>query len=64
MSLITPHPIIYQKGDVLIFHSKLLHRADKNSTDKPKISFVYTVKGALTEALKDSRSASYKEIFL
>ncbi len=65
MSLInTKKSINLSKGDVLIFHSKLLHRADKNSTDKPKISFVYTVKGALTEALKDSRSASYKEIFL
>ncbi len=63
MSLInTKKSINLSKGDVLIFHSKLLHRADKNSTDKPKISFVYTVKGALTEALKDSRSASYKEI--
>jgi phytanoyl-CoA hydroxylase len=52
------------KGDVLIFHSKLLHRANKNSTNRAKISFVYTVKGALTKAMKNSRSASYPEIFL
>ncbi len=37
MSLInTKKSINLSKGDVLIFHSKLLHRADKNSTDKPK----------------------------
>jgi len=52
------------KGDVIIFHSNLLHRANRNSTDKPKISFVYTVKGALTKAIKNSRSDSYPEIFL
>ncbi|HHD80015.1 MAG TPA: hypothetical protein ENK99_00150, partial [Campylobacterales bacterium] len=31
-----------QKGDVVIFHSLLLHRANKNNTDKAKLSFVYT----------------------
>lgn len=52
------------KGDVLIFHSLLLHRANKNSTDKPKISFVYTVKGLQTKALEGTRSAEYTEIIL
>ena len=51
-------------GDVVLFHCKLLHRANKNSTQKPKISFVYTVKGERTKALKGSRSAQYKEILL
>jgi len=51
-----------QKGDVVIFHSLLLHRANKNSTDKPKISFVYTVKGAKTEAIKGTRSSEFPEI--
>ena len=50
------------KGDVVIFHSLLLHRANKNSTNKAKISFVYTVKGSKTKAIKGSRSASFIEI--
>ena len=53
-----------KKGDVVLFHSLLLHRANKNSTDKPKISFVYTVKGAKTEAIKGTRSAEFPEILL
>jgi len=52
------------KGDVVIFHSLLLHRANKNSTDKPKISFVYTVKGAKTEAIRGTRSSEFSEILL
>jgi phytanoyl-CoA hydroxylase len=53
-----------QQGDVVLFHCKLLHRANKNSTSKPKISFVYTVKGKRTKVLKGSRSAQYPEILL
>jgi len=53
-----------QKGDVVLFHSLLLHRANKNSTDKPKISFVYTVKGAKTEAIEGTRSSEFPEILL
>ena len=53
-----------EAGDVVLFHCKLLHRANKNSTEKPKISFVYTVKGKRTEALKGSRSTEYREILL
>jgi len=53
-----------QKGDVVLFHSLLLHRANKNSTNKPKISFVYTVKAAKTKALKDTRSSEFPEIVL
>ena len=52
------------QGDVVLFHCKLLHRANKNRTDKPKLSFVYTVKGSRTETLKGSRSAQYPEIYL
>jgi phytanoyl-CoA hydroxylase len=52
------------RGDVVLFHCKLLHRANKNSTTKPKISFVYTVKGKGTKVLKGSRSAKYREILL
>ncbi len=53
-----------KKGDVVLFHSLLLHRANKNDTNKAKISFVYTVKGALTKAIEGSRSAEYPEIEL
>lgn len=53
-----------KKGDVIIFHSLLLHRANKNSTDQAKISFVYTVKGEKTRAIEGSRSSQYPEIML
>ncbi|CAA6818369.1 MAG: Phytanoyl-CoA dioxygenase [uncultured Sulfurovum sp.] len=52
------------KGDVVIFHSLLLHRANKNSTNKAKISFVYTVKGAKTKTVAGTRSAEFPEILL
>lgn len=53
-----------KKGDVVIFHSLLLHRANKNSTDEAKISFVYTVKGEKTKAKMGTRSAEFPEISL
>jgi len=53
-----------QKGDIVVFHSLLLHRANKNSTSNTKISFVYTVKGAKTQAEIGSRSAEFAEILL
>ena len=53
-----------EKGDVVLFHSLLLHRANKNDTDKPKISFVYTVKGLSTKVVEGTRSAEYPEIKL
>jgi phytanoyl-CoA hydroxylase len=52
------------RGDVVLFHCKLLHRANANRTDTPKISFVYTVKGKSTKVLKGSRSDEYPEILL
>ena len=54
------HPL--QKGDVVLFHCKLLHRANKNSTNKPKISFVYTVKGCSNKAIEGTRSTAYEEV--
>jgi len=53
-----------QKGDVVLFHSLLLHRANKNATDEAKISFVYTVKGASTKVIEGTRSAEYPEVIL
>lgn len=52
------------KGDVVIFHSLLLHRANRNITNTPKISFVYTVKGSNTKAISGSRSAMFPEVSL
>jgi phytanoyl-CoA hydroxylase len=54
------HPL--KKGDVVLFHCKLLHRANKNSTNEPKISFVYTVKGCSNKAVEGTRSTAYKEV--
>jgi len=54
------HPL--KKGDVVLFHCKLLHRANKNMTDTPKISFVYTVKGASNRAIDGTRSTAYEEV--
>ena len=51
-----------QKGDVVLFHCKLLHRANKNSTDEPKISFVYTVKGCSNRAIEGTRSSEFDEV--
>lgn len=65
MSLIeTKQSYNLNMGDVVIFHSKMLHRANANITDKPKLSFVYTVKGASVNVIQNSRSAQYSEIFL
>jgi len=51
-----------EKGDVVLFHCKLLHRANRNSTDKPKISFVYTVKGYSNKAIAGTRSSEFSEV--
>jgi phytanoyl-CoA hydroxylase len=53
-----------RKGDVVLFHCLLLHRANKNTTEQTKISFVYTVKGKNTKAEEGSRSAEFPEIVL
>jgi len=53
-----------EKGDIVLFHAELLHRADANITEKDKISFVYTVKGKSVNAIKGTRSSKFKEIEL
>jgi phytanoyl-CoA hydroxylase len=53
-----------EKGDVILFHCKLLHRANRNDTDEVKISFVYTVKGSSNKAMAETRSTEYQEIEL
>ena len=51
-------------GDVVIFHCKTLHSAPNNKTDKPKISFVYTVKGEKNGAISGTRSSKFPELVL
>ncbi len=52
-----------EKGDVVLFHCKTLHHANKNNTDKVKISFVYTVRAESNTPIKNTRSDA-KEIIL
>ncbi len=51
-------------GDVVLFHCNTLHYATENLTDKPKISFVYTVRGRDNLPIDGTRSASFSEIAL
>ena len=52
-----------QKGDVVLFHCKTLHHANKNITDRPKISFVYTVRANSNKPITNTRS-DFKEVIL
>ncbi|RXJ95162.1 phytanoyl-CoA dioxygenase [Malaciobacter molluscorum] len=51
------------KGDIVLFHCKTLHHANKNETNNAKISFVYTVKAQNNKSIKNTRS-DFKEIIL
>ena len=52
-----------EKGDIVLFHAKVLHYAHKNDTDKAKISFVYSLRGESNLPLKNTRS-DFKEVKL
>ncbi len=52
-----------KKGDIVLFHCKTLHHANKNQTDSAKISFVYTVRASNNKPIKNTRS-DFKEIIL
>lgn len=60
----TKEQTVLQKGDVVLFHCKLLHRANENRTQTPKISFVYTVRGELNHPITNTRSSSFPEVIL
>jgi phytanoyl-CoA hydroxylase len=52
-----------EKGDVVLFHCKTLHHANKNISNKTKISFVYTARAKSNHPIKGTRS-DYKEVIL
>jgi phytanoyl-CoA hydroxylase len=52
-----------QKGDVVLFHCKTLHHANKNTSNEAKISFVYTVRASTNKPINDTRSDN-KEVIL
>jgi len=49
------------QGDIVIFHAKTLHHAHQNLTQKTKFSFVYSVRAASNQPIKDSVS-DFKEV--
>lgn len=51
-------------GDVLFFHSKLLHKASRNHTNHTKLSLVFTYHNSHNSPLANSRSASIPHICL
>ncbi len=60
----TKEQIVLEKGDVVFFHCKLLHRANANHTKNPKISFVYTVRDKSNEPIPQTRSSAFADIIL
>ncbi|MDA3946103.1 MAG: phytanoyl-CoA dioxygenase family protein, partial [Helicobacteraceae bacterium] len=54
---------ILKKGDVVLFHAKTLHYANKNSSDEPKISFVYSVRALSNKPIPNTRS-DFREVVL
>ncbi len=52
-----------EKGDIVLFHAKTLHYAHQNETDKAKISFVYSLRGASNKPIRGTRS-DFKEVIL
>ncbi len=60
----TKEQTVLEKGDVVFFHCKLLHRANANRTKNPKISFVYTVRGKSNQPIPETRSSEFPEVML
>lgn len=53
-----------EAGDILLFHSHLLHRACRNYTDVTKMSLVFTYYCSDSSPIKGSRSASMPSVRL
>ncbi|MFP6807625.1 MAG: phytanoyl-CoA dioxygenase family protein [Pseudomonadales bacterium] len=52
------------KGDVLFFHSRLIHAAGRNQMDKTKYSLVYTYHQYTNHPIRGTRSARYPSVEL
>ena len=57
-------PLELSVGDVLFFHSKLLHSAGRNLTRKSKLSLVFTYHERKNRPVLNSRSARFPDITL
>ncbi len=51
-----------KRGDLLLFDSRLLHRAGENTTKEVKLSLVFTYKLDSNKAIEHTRSSSIDEI--
>lgn len=52
------------RGDLLLFHSRLFHAASRNRTDRVKFSVVFTYHGESNAPIHRTRSDSYPSIRL
>jgi phytanoyl-CoA hydroxylase len=53
-----------QQGDVLFFHSRLLHAAGRNLTDRTKFSLVFTYHESHNHPIERTRSGRYPSVTL
>ena len=51
-----------QPGDVLLFHSRLLHAAGRNHTQERKMAVVFTYRRADNPPLPDTRSTRLTDV--
>ena len=57
-------PVELGFGDVLFFHSRLLHAAGRNLTDETKFSLVYTYHLTSNRSISNTRSARFPDVVL
>ena len=60
--VVIPETVELDAGDVLFFHSRLLHAAGDNRTNETKFSLVATYHAAANRPRKGTRSASLPDI--
>lgn len=53
-----------EPGDVLFFHCRTFHAADRNSSDRPKFSAVFTYRPADNRPLPGTRSSALPELVI
>ncbi len=54
--------LVLEKGDIVLFHCKLLHQAGANESDSTKFSFVYTVRSKDNLPIRGSHSSAFDEV--